>query len=110
MPTQYYRVWGELLGSRPAPLIEVTRGGPQWPMSHAFICPGCGELWARIMCDARGSGAPWTPISTSCNLCGSGSLLLPWLPICGDVPLPVLQWEFNCALNAYEKELENAQT
>ena len=104
MSTQYYYVWGECLGSRPAPLVEVTRGGHQWPMSYALVCPRCGKLWAQIECDAGGSAAPWSPIAATCNLCGGGSFLLRWLPVCGlDVPLSALHHEFTYALAHYER-------
>lgn len=107
MPYQYYSIHGIGLGTRLAPMVEVTRGGHQRPMSYVFICPSCGEDWARISCDADGTYAPWSPISASCNRCGNGTLDFRWLPITGpDVPIRVLQHEFLCALAQFERSIQ----
>lgn len=87
---------------------QFVRGDLLTPDSAVFVCPQCGEAWARITVPGR-RFFPW---SKSCELHPPlyrdefpGSLWLSWDPaLCRALPREVLLREFKLALAQYDKE------
>ena len=65
-----------LIGS----LSESGPALPRWFGNHAFVCPTCGELWARVWVAAD----EWRGYTFPCAKCP------PW-PLCDSVPGSVLE-------------------
>lgn len=79
MLTQQFLVDGQYLGScQRYPLLQ--HGHPQPPQSYGFVCPHCGDVWARAWIDNH----PFFFFTRSCrkhhsrSLAPAGSL---WLPL-----------------------------
>ena len=79
---QVYRttwtVWGEPHGEgRVSQYRSKARAGAvMTPRSQAWLCPCCGELWARMEVD---SGQRWYVNQfTRCDRCGNGLLCGGW--------------------------------
>lgn len=108
---QTFQVRGRLLGSRVTPTISLGLGQFTVPLSRVFLCPHCGEVWARV----EVAGSRWGAIIASCDGHGPlpespfpGGILIPGFPeLAGDLPPAVLEYEFQQALRAYN--LENEQ-
>lgn len=62
MPTRTFILNGEVLSRDEAPgYFRHGEYGFGWSM--AYLCPQCGEIWARIFID----GAPWYAMSVPCT-------------------------------------------
>lgn len=80
---------------------------------YCFVCPRCGELWARVTL----KGAVHAILSRNCSDCQPnykymlllpGSLWLDYDPEFNDaLPQPVLEREFWLHVNQYEKVNQN---
>ncbi len=94
------------LGSR---LLATTSIPPMWDdatidhASTAYICPTCGEVWARVMIE----GSEWHPIKAACQkhhfLRSGGYFLAPWRKTCWELPQEVLMYELQLLLDRYDK-------
>jgi len=70
------------------------------PPSQWFLCPVCGELWARF--SVPGPRATWEPIIRCCRKDGGGSIWRPWdAEYTEALPAPVLQWELERELDYF---------
>ena len=97
------------LGSMQRSFIQV-HGTKALPMSFAYICPCCGEVWARAFIANR----PWQVLSRSCLECNKGwnggepgSLSLLWDGDYNQSFTPdMIAYELEIMLNFYEKSLK----
>ena len=72
------------------------------PVSTAFFCPICGEIWARAVVE----GSRWYTKHVECSRCGKlGVINFPgsvWSPLDGDfnisLPREVLELELEIAI------------
>jgi hypothetical protein len=87
-------------------------GRPMWDevremgQSAAFVCPTCGDLWARIIIPT----AEWLPVRAGCRHHPwihpvGGSFIFPWRKTYQDLPVEVLTYEFLLHHDHYLKEL-----
>lgn len=103
MPAHYF------LGTR---LVAVSSQPPLWDnlrvaeVSQLFLCPTCGEVWARIAIpDAR-----WVAQHIGCRQHPSmgydvgGSFIPAWRQNLRDLPIEVLQYELALRLANYPQE------
>ncbi len=60
-----------------------------WCASLAYLCPDCGDLWARVAIEGR----PWHAIMRRCPRCGDGHLIHPWSVPLNTYPPQVLERE-----------------
>jgi len=74
------------------------------PLSYAYFCPTCGEVWARAVCENR----PFFVWTVGCrkhqqyNFLIAGSLMLPLEPDFNAIlPLDVLKWELERHIDFY---------
>jgi hypothetical protein len=100
--TQSFFVGDEFLGESPRGLQHRTNA---YPLSIAFFCPSCGDIWAR--CPVEGSPrSRWRVAFSACERCDRIDILnLPgslWLPLDTDfqnaLPHAALLREFHLAL------------
>jgi hypothetical protein len=79
---------------------EIRFGAPRAPQSLLYMCPTCGDVWARIAVE----GCKWYPIARRCKKHGP-----PFLLRYGDHPLnasanlAIYAREFLIAYEAYTK-------
>lgn len=104
MPASYF------LGSQ---FLGTSISNPHWVdedtvnTSIAFVCPGCGDTWARIAVP----GAEWWPIRQGCEKHPwhgdlGGSFLLPWRRTFRELPPEVIRYEVQLRLmQMKEKEV-----
>jgi len=88
---------------------EVNHGDIFPPLSFAFFCSHCGEVWARIAVE----GAEWQTYRAPCSrhpfpwFMPAGSIILPWVEdLHIEFPIEVLKREI--LVYAKEMERENA--
>lgn len=82
MTTQTWWVDGRILGSAPAGL-ERTHNQLHPPVSYAWFCPHCGEIWARRIISPSRRWFAWTGCCVKCEAVNNNSLRMPgsiWLP------------------------------
>lgn len=104
MPAHYF------LGKQ---LLGTSQGQPMWTdaqmetFSTVFVCPRCGESWARII---QPDTQEWSAVMRTCprhpdvttHGC-PGSFIHPWQQALYQFPLEVLRYEAALRLNLYEK-------
>lgn len=99
---------GKLLGSNEIGLFRVHAEFHP-PCCFAFMCPVCGEIWARsIVTDESGNVQRWMAFHIPCEQhhCDgqkpSGSIFMSWEPeFIEALPLPALIREFKLHLKEY---------
>ena len=110
---QHFIVEGKYLGTAERQMLFV-HAQPQRPVSYAFFCPVCAEVWARCPVE-RADGTTenfmvWTQACrkhTFHRLAVPGSLTLSWEPdFTAAFPDELVRWEFDRHLDYAEKELE----
>ena len=66
------------------------------PSSLWFLCPVCGEMWAKCPVTSPSGLAMWEAVIRTCRKHGTGSIHRPWdSEFTEALPLAVLQWEFE---------------
>lgn len=110
MPTQTFYIEGKYMGQMGRSL-HSEGGITYYPMSLAFLCQKCGDVWARIVVE----GAAFRVEYGDCRkhaidkmrISGEhpGSIYRPWLSyLVDDLPSEVIRREFNLHLKHYEEE------
>jgi hypothetical protein len=93
------------LGTR---LLGASPSRPLWAdlqlETHnlVYICPSCGDAWARVMADPAWE---WSPVRAGCSLHPwtadiGGTFIHPWLHQFVGLPTEVLLYEFNIRYGA----------
>lgn len=63
--------------------------------STLYLCPVCGEGWARVVVP----GTEWSALRIPCEAHGGGEFIPPWsIPSINPYPLEVLLHDFPIAL------------
>ena len=105
MPTQHFIIEGRYLGS--CERSTIWRGPLQQPpQSFVFVCPVCGESWAKAMIEDSLAFIFTKPChrhtAPACRITGS-----VWLPLepefTSSLPPAVVEWEFERHLDYLEK-------
>lgn len=79
--------------------LERTKEQLHVPRSYVYICPECGNAWARAAVDSPDTR--WTPIPSKCEACGGGSLHSAWNQEYNEAwPAPVLARELLGVLDS----------
>lgn len=113
MYEQSIHVEGRFLGSfiRPATIVHAER---QPPYSYVYVCPECGDLWARCpVSDTDGNMSKFQVQGGYCRkhpgpspFTVAGSLLLSWEPEYSSLLLScpdMVLWEFNRHMEFFER-------
>lgn len=85
----------QLLASSPTPARWADEWSPWDNCSIAYFCPGCGEVWGRMLRE----GKSWHTVTSPCRAHGStwrvgGLFHHPWQRILDDFPTEVLTHDF----------------
>jgi hypothetical protein len=120
MYEQHFYVEGTFLGSvvRPAMIVHAER---QPPYSYVYLCPDCGEVWARCPVKRTDYDPPreskWQVQGGYCRqhpgpspFTVAGSLLLSWEPEYSNLLLScpdVVKWEFERHMEFIERRIAN---
>lgn len=105
---QHFIVEGRHLGTAMR-RSEMREDGARVPLSFAFFCRKCGDLWAKCPVEpSPGESSPWICYNIDCrkhqtpgNPAIPGSLQLPWLDPFNEVfPEAVTKWELDRHLEA----------
>lgn len=105
---QHFFLEGKYLGCSSRYPLSRTGASTQ-VYSYAFLCPRCGELWAR--CPTSEPETPWHFIAKECRKHGranveaaGGSIWLSWEPeFLEAFTDAVLRWEFDRHLETWER-------
>jgi hypothetical protein len=92
---QHFFIEGRYIGSTERSL-EFVHAEAVLPTSYWFLCPCCGDEWAKVAVESKQHRGRWAPVIQSCRKCGgSGSIWRPWdYEYTENLPLAVLKWEF----------------
>lgn len=105
--TQHFIIEGRYLGACDR-RITFAHAEAVPPLSFAYVCPVCGELWARAAIEGR-QYMVWTlPCRKhpTHRMAVPGSILLTWEPELFDaLPAEVVEWEFQRHLDYAERNL-----
>lgn len=98
----HYFLGSRLLGS--SPLKAFWQEAQPIAASIAYICPTCGDLWARV---AQPTGE-WMPLRAGCREHPylhpvGGSFIPPWRHTFTEFPQAVLEYEFDIHFNHYQR-------
>jgi len=80
--------------------------------SWVFVCPRCGDAWARVVEDTQ----QWQALQMACRKHDfatsdvGGSFIFSWLRRIDALPPEVLQYEAQLRLERYEREQETEST
>jgi hypothetical protein len=115
-PLPYLRHF--FLGSKHLGTGECTyqqfHGHNEPPQSLLFMCPTCGEVWARlpVISVATGKTMRWAALHIPCalhpegRLLPAGSLSVDWIQgLVESMPDEVVRLEFQTLMNHYQGEL-----
>ena len=101
-------VEGEYLGFAPRTLTFV-HAEAQEPHSLCYVCPQCGDAWARCRMAGGKMTNWWMTITANCRKHAGHSLIVPgslWLSwdkeLTDSFPDGVLKWEFDRHIDYYE--------
>lgn len=94
MPAHYF-LGNQLLGSGQQVWWSDTQ---RELFSLLYVCPSCGNAWARM---AQEEAQRWAPVQRSCEPCAAkpyrygcpGSFLHPWLSHISNLPKELLLYE-----------------
>lgn len=109
--TRHFIIEGKHLGA--ATFSEqLSLEGPRTPDSFAYICPVCGDLWARVPVEnLSGVTSRFAPLSRTCrkhfehSLAVPGSIGVVWEQGFDEsLPDEVVRWEFSRHMEYYDKE------
>ena len=82
MFTVHHIIRDQLMGSKQLTREQIhphfTPGHIIALVSCAYLCPTCGDVWARVYHEATPDERhthQWTPLTAACDRCGSGRLL-----------------------------------
>lgn len=91
--------------------LQRVHGELQTPVSYAYVCPECGNLWAKAV--VRGGVSPFRPLAIACSLhqghslAPAGSLWLPWdTEYTNAFPEGILRRELQIHLQLYDESLD----
>ena len=116
---QLYFIEGKLLGE--APRGQIMRHAVfMEPSSDLYICPHCGDTWARLPClRADGTSTSWQSFHRPCRKClGRQQFLSEWpgsvwrswdAEFLAALPPPVLQWELLRHIESWDRFPEGYQ-
>jgi hypothetical protein len=108
MYPQHFLIEGRHLGTGIRKL-ERREDGYRVPLSLAFFCRACGELWAKCPVESSpGISSPWICYNVDCkkhqkpnSIAVPGSLILAWDDDFYEAfPEAVLRWELDRHLEA----------
>lgn len=104
----HYFLGSRLLGSSPS--LPMWDDATPSHFSTAYLCPTCGEVWARIAVEG---GQEWHPIKAFCPKHSDyfgrpgGSFIHPWRKTYWELPQEVLKYELQLLLDRLEKGENN---
>jgi hypothetical protein len=109
--TRHFIIEGKYLGA--SPCREVALHGTMAPPdSFAYLCPACGEVWAKAPVTATGEATTrFVPLSRACrkhfghSLAAPGSVSVVWEHGFDEsFTDEVVRWEFQRQMDYYNKE------
>lgn len=92
-------------------LVAVSSQSPLWDdhreagVSQAFLCPTCGEVWARIVVP----NTRWMAVHAGCRKHPQhqddvgGTFIRPWRHDLRDLPAEILAYELDIRLALYKE-------
>jgi hypothetical protein len=116
MFTQHLTVHGQYLGSIHRGLTRVHSDMLR-PVSYAYFCPDCGEVWAQAAMETKPNGGKgkWCVWTVPCRyhpglspFSVAGSLLLSWEHDYNEALLTSLEaarWEMDRHLELFDRKI-----
>lgn len=90
---QHFFISDKFLGSAER-LPEFVHAELQVPASYVFLCPRCGDAWAKAAVEYKDSWK-WVPVMRYCRKHGDGRISMFWdADYMAALPFPVLLYEF----------------
>ena len=99
---QHFFIEGQYLGAAER-RMQFVHAQLSVPTSYWFLCPVCGDLWAKAVVDSKNGN--WQPAIHCCPKHGHASIWRPWdAEYTEALPFQVLLWEVKQELKRYDKE------